>query len=388
MTPATRAGGNGSRSALVKALRRTLFAVVSERYPATLPRRIVVLARIAGSTSHSLVRSLRELRGEQERGLERELAEVRLLVREPGLRRRPHRLVHHLLREVLRERVQVFQQRHPHRLVRARGEQLDDGGRDARRERLRVEPLRRVQHRMDRERGRAAEHERLGDLRKNFSLHARLGERLQHAREVPEELFLLDRVLEREVIQKRRRLHELVREQRGVIDEFLRVIPPRRLRPEELLVILEQRRRDATRLSQLIRALQRLAPVHLLYQAPQPPRVDRPRRALRHARPVPPAVLLRLVLIRHREARVHDARVAVRPTSDGRELAHEVEPGELPIEPVGHDDRRRAHAAVHERAVVGEERHRGRDLTQPEREVIVSHLMRVVPYEAMISGWS
>mmetsp|Transcript_6202 Transcript_6202/g.22714 ORF Transcript_6202/g.22714 Transcript_6202/m.22714 type:complete len:238 (-) Transcript_6202:942-1655(-) len=51
MTPATRAGGNGSRSALVKALRRTLFAVVSERYPATLPRRIVVLARIAGSTS-------------------------------------------------------------------------------------------------------------------------------------------------------------------------------------------------------------------------------------------------------------------------------------------------------------------------------------------------
>jgi hypothetical protein len=44
-----RAGGNWSRSARVKAFKSTRFAVASAKNRATLPSRMVVLARIAGS---------------------------------------------------------------------------------------------------------------------------------------------------------------------------------------------------------------------------------------------------------------------------------------------------------------------------------------------------
>mmetsp|Transcript_30742 Transcript_30742/g.77046 ORF Transcript_30742/g.77046 Transcript_30742/m.77046 type:complete len:243 (-) Transcript_30742:882-1610(-) len=49
--PAMRVGGNWSRSARVKALSSTRFAVDSFRKRATFPSRMVVLARMAGSSS-------------------------------------------------------------------------------------------------------------------------------------------------------------------------------------------------------------------------------------------------------------------------------------------------------------------------------------------------
>ena len=49
--PTMRAGGNWSRSARVKAFNNTRFAVASARNLATLPSKMVVLARMAGSSS-------------------------------------------------------------------------------------------------------------------------------------------------------------------------------------------------------------------------------------------------------------------------------------------------------------------------------------------------
>ena len=51
LRPASRAGGNGSRSARKKADARIFFLVAGEMYSAILPRQMVVLVRMPGSSS-------------------------------------------------------------------------------------------------------------------------------------------------------------------------------------------------------------------------------------------------------------------------------------------------------------------------------------------------
>ena len=285
-----------------------------------------------------------------------------------------------------RKLAEIFQQRDAKLLVRRR-EELDDGRGHLGGEHVVGKVAGGVEHGGDRERGGGAELERLADLREDLPLDGRLGERFHHAGEVAEELFLLDGILQAEVVEEGDGLHQLVGEERAVVHELLRVVSLRGLRAEEALVVLEQHLGDVLRLAKLVGAPEGLAAVHLLNETAETPRVDGPGRTLGDGRPVSASILLGLVLIGHHEARVHDPRVAQGAAADAGEVGEEIEAAELPVEAVGDHDRRHRDAAVHELAVVGEEGHRRRHLAQAKREVLVALMGdgREVP-EVLLEG--
>ena len=159
------------------------------------------------------------------------------------------------------------------RVRRLLGEELDDRGRHLGRKVVVGEALRGVQHRRHRERRRASNTSRLANLRQDLSLHRSLGEGLHDPRQVPEEVLLLDGILERQVVQERRSSPRACWRRgwssRRVSSGCTCARAPSRGASG---VILQEHLPDVVHLPELIGPRDRASPVHLLDQAPQPPR--------------------------------------------------------------------------------------------------------------------